>query len=318
MYRIVVSDTKVIDLAGQQPLADLNATVEPTDAREPDALVAAAEGADALVVDAGTTVTEHVVTSLDRLAVVARAGTGVDNIDVAIARRHGVEVVNVPDYATEEVSTHALALLLACLRRVVTYDRSVRDGEWDWTVGRPIQRLAGDTVGIVGFGTIGRRFARKLRGFDVDVIAYDPYVEESVMDDRGVWKVPFERLLDVSDAVSLHVPLTDETRGLIDADAIAAMADDAVLVNTARGSVVDETALETALRAGTLGVAGLDVRKTEPPSSSLSALDNVISTPHAGWYSEQARDELNRTVAADVARVLRGESPFNPVVTDQP
>jgi D-3-phosphoglycerate dehydrogenase len=313
MVRVVVSDTKVIDLAGQSALEGVDATVERTGAKAPDEVIRAAAGADALVVDAGTRVTVAVFEALDSLSVIGRAGTGVDNIDLAAAERHGVPVVNVPDYATEEVATHALSLLLACLRQIPAYDRSVRDREWDWTVGRPIDRLAGGTVGVVGFGAIGRRFVRKLRGFDVDVVAHDPYVAAAEIRDRGARKVSFERLLGESDAVSVHAPLTEETRGMIDAEALAATPDGAILVNTARGPVVDEDALEDALRSGTIGAAGLDVRDTEPPESTLADLEAVVSTPHAGWYSERSRAELNRTVAADVARVLRGDRPRHPV-----
>lgn len=319
MFRIVVSDTKVIDLAGQPSLEAAGATVERTDATTPEEVIAAASGADALVVDAGTQITDTVFENLDELQVVGRAGTGVDNIDVDAARRHSVPVVNVPDYAVDEVATHALSLLLACLRRVAAYDRSIRGGEWEWTAGRPIDRLAGGTVGIVGFGTIGRRFARRLAGFNAEILAYDPYVGTAEMSNRDVRKVPLEQLLGEVDAVSIHAPLTDETRDMFDADAFAVMDDRSVLVNTARGPIIDEVALESALRDGELGAAGLDVRATEPPdSSSLAAMETVVSTPHAGWYSEQSREEVNRTIATDVARVLDGKSPVNPVGSDKP
>lgn len=317
MTLIVVSDTKVIDLSGRGGLADVDARIERTDAKAPEEIIEAATGAQALVVDAATQVSERVFETLERLQVVGRAGTGVDNIDLAAAKRHGVPVVNVPDYAADEVATHALGLLLACLRRVAAYDRSVRSGTWDWTTGRPIERLAGATVGIVGFGTIGRTFARRLWGFDADILAYDPYVPEAEMAGRSVRKVPFERLLADSDAVSIHAPLTEETQGLFDAEAFATMNDHAILVNTARGPIVDEDALELALREGRIDTAGIDVRETEPPDgSSLSTLDSVVSTPHAGWYSERSREDLNRTVAADVARVLRGDDPINEVDPD--
>lgn len=319
MVRIVVSDTKVIDVAGHPSLEAIDATVERTDATTPADVIAAAGDADALVVDAGTRVTDRVFAELHGLQVVGRAGTGVDNIDLDAARRHDVPVVNVPDYAVDEVATHALSLLLACLRRVGTYDRSVRAGEWDWTEGRLIERLAGGTVGIVGFGTIGRRFARRLAGFDVDILAYDPYVGSAEMTERDARHAEFEHLLREADAVSIHAPLTEETRGMFDAGAFAAMDDQSILVNTARGPIVDETALESALMDGQLAAAALDVRATEPPdSSSLAAMETVVSTPHAAWYSEQSREELNRTVASDVAAVLDGEPPANPVETHRP
>jgi D-3-phosphoglycerate dehydrogenase len=314
-YRIVVSDTKVMD--GETRAAVLNAvdaTVETTAAKEPAAVARAVEGADALIVDAGTQVTAEVVDAADSLDVVGRAGIGVDNIDVRAAVDAGVTVVNVPDYAVEEVSTHAFALVLACLRKIPTFDRSVKSGEWEWSVGQPMHRLAGSTVGLVAFGKLASRFAAKLRGFDVDVLAYDPYVPEYRMGDLGVESVTFETLLAESDVVSLHAPLTDETRGLIDADALERMRDDALLVNTARGGLVDEAALYDALVSDDLGGAGLDVRESEPPGeSSLHDLDSVVCSPHVAWYSEESRVELTETVAEDVVRVLRGEEPDNPV-----
>ncbi|MDS0220746.1 C-terminal binding protein [Haloarcula sp. S1AR25-5A] len=314
-YRIVVSDTKVMDEETRTAVLNaIDATVETTGAKEPAAVARAVAGADALIVDAGTQVTAEVIDAADSLAVVGRAGIGVDNIDVRAAVEAGVTVVNVPDYSVDEVSTHAFALLLACVRKIPTLNRSVKSGEWEWSVGQPIRRLAGSTVGLVAFGKLASRFAAKLRGFDVDVIAYDPYVPEYRMGDLGVESVTFETLLADSDIVSLHAPLTDETRGMIDADALDRMADDALLVNTARGGLVDETALYDALVNGDLGGAGLDVRESEPPGeSSLHDLDSVVCSPHVAWYSEESRTELTQTVAEDVIRVLRGEEPENPI-----
>ncbi|GAA5431020.1 C-terminal binding protein [Haloarcula japonica] len=314
-YKIVVSDTKVMDGETRAAVLDaVDATVETTGAKEPSAVARAVKGADALIVDAGTQVTAEVIDAADSLKVVGRAGIGVDNIDVRAAVDAGVTVVNVPDYSVEEVSTHAFALMLACLRKIPMFDRSVKSGEWEWSTGQPLHRLAGSTVGLVAFGKLARRFAAKLRGFDVDVIAYDPYVPEYPMGDLGVESVTFETLLTDSDVVSLHAPLTDETRGLIDANALDRMRDDALLVNTARGGLVDETALYDALVSGDLGGAGLDVRESEPPgASSLHDLDSVVCSPHVAWYSEESRVELTRTVAEDVVRVLRGEDPENPI-----
>jgi len=314
-YRIVVSDTKVMNRETRAAVLNaVDATVETTGAKEPAAVARAVEGADALIVDAGTQVTAEVIAAADSLKVVGRAGIGVDNIDVRAAVAAGVTVVNVPDYSVEEVSTHAFALMLACLRKIPTFDRSVKRGEWEWAAGQPMHRLAGNTVGLVAFGKLASRFAAKLRGFDVDVVAYDPYVPEYRMGDLGVESVTFETLLADSDIVSLHAPLTDETRGMVDADALDRMREDALLVNTARGGLVDETALYDALVSGDLGGAGLDVRESEPPGeSALHDLDSVVCSPHVAWYSEESRVELTQTVAEDVVRVLRGEEPENPI-----
>ncbi|MFB6223864.1 MAG: C-terminal binding protein [Haloarcula sp.] len=314
-YRVVVSDTKVMDEETRAAVLDaVDATVETTDADNPAAVATAVEDADALIVDASTQVTAEVIDAADSLKVVGRAGIGLDNIDVQAAADGGVTVVNVPDYSVAEVSTHAFALMLACLRKIPTFDRSVKSGEWEWSVGQPMHRLAGSTVGLVAFGKLARRFAAKLQGFNVDVVAYDPYVPEYRMRDLGVESVTFETLLADADIVSLHAPLTDETREMVDSDALNQMHEDALLVNTARGGLVDETALYDALVNGELGGAGLDVRESEPPGeSSLHGLDSVVCSPHVGWYSEESRIELTQTVAEDVVRVLRGEAPTNPV-----
>jgi len=314
-YKVVVSDTKVMDGETRAAVLDaVDATVETIAAKEPEAVARAVDGADALIVDAGTQVTAEVIEAADSLKVVGRAGIGMDNIAVRAAVAAGVTVVNVPDYSVEEVSTHTFALMLACLRRIPTFDRSVKRGEWKWAVGQPIRRLAGSTVGLVAFGKLASRFAAKLRGFDIDVIAYDPYAPEYRMGDLGVESVTLETLLGDSDIISLHAPLTDETRGMIDADALDRMHDDALLVNTARGGLVDEAALYDALISGDLGGAGLDVRKPEPPGDSpLHDLDSVVCSPHVAWYSEESRVELTQTVAEDVIRVLRGEQPENPI-----
>lgn len=312
-HRVVVADTKATNIdAIEQTLSD--AATETTEARAADEVIEAAHGADALIVDSSTQVTAAVLEALDSLSVVGRSGIGVDNIDVAAAQREGTVVINVPDYCVDEVSTHALSLALARLRRLETYDGGIAEGTWDWTLGQPIGRLAGSTVGLVAFGAIARRLAAKLRGFDVSVLAYDPYVPEYRMADFGVETVGFEELLSRSSIVSIHAPLTDETRGMFDAEAFDAMREDAILVNTARGPIVEEDALAAALRSGGIDAAGLDVREAEPPGDSpLHGREDVLLTPHVAWYSEDSRTELGHTVAADVDRVLRGEEPRNPV-----
>ena len=314
-YQIVVSDSKVIDLeSGRTVFADLDATVWTTDAREPAALITDATGADALIVDASTQVTANVLSSLDSLQVVGRSGIGVDNVDIEMAQELGISVVNVPDYCLDEVSAHALGMLLSCARKLPQLNAAVKDGEWDWSRARPIRRIAGQTVGIVGFGKIGRSFARKLRGFDVNVLVYDPYISATDLAGFEVTRVDFDRLLSDSDFVSIHTPLTDETRDMFDADAFERLPDNAVLVNTARGPIVDEDALVDALAADELGGVGLDVRDPEPPEdTAITDSEIVVLSPHAGFYSEAARRDLTQSVSEDVARVLQGQRPRNPV-----
>ena len=310
IYRVVVSDSKVIDLeSGRAAFADLDTTVRTTEAWEPAALIA-----DALVVGAGTQVTTEVLPSLDSLQVVGRSGIGVDNVDIETAEEPGTRVVNVPDYCLDEVSAHALGMMLSCACKLPQLDAAVKDGEWDWSRARPIRRIAERTVGIVGFGKIGRSFARRLRGFDVGVLVYDPYVSATDLARFEVTRVDFDRLLSDSDFVSIHAPLTDETRDMFDADAFERMPDHAILVNTARGPIVNEDALVNALATDGLSSVGLDVRDPEPPEdATLAGFENDVLSPHAGFYSEAARRDLTRRVGKDVARLLRGERPRNPV-----
>jgi D-3-phosphoglycerate dehydrogenase len=275
--------------------------------------------ADGLLIQYGD-LSRRVFEGLPRVRVVVRYGVGVDGIDVAAATDHGVPVVNVPDYGTDEVANHAVALLLALARKITRLDRQTRSGGWDVFRIGPVTRLAGQTVGIVGCGRIGSAVARKLGGFDVRLLGCDPYVDAFP---PGVQPVAFERLLAESDFVTIHCPLTDETRHVFDAESLAGMRPSAVLINTARGGIVDTAALLEALQQGLLAGAGLDVLEQEPldPASPLLRMEQVIVTPHAAWYSEEGRSDLKRRAAEEAVRVLRGERPrhcVNPEVLGRP
>jgi D-3-phosphoglycerate dehydrogenase len=275
--------------------------------------------ADGLLIQYGT-VSRRVIEGLPRLRFLVRYGVGVDGIDVAAATERGIPVVNVPDYGTDEVASHAVALLLALARKLALLDRQTRAGRWNVFEAAPIRRLAGQTVGIVGCGRIGSRVAKKLAGFDLRLLGADPYVTAFP---PGVEPAPLDRLLAESDHVTLHCPLTDETRHLIDRRALGRMKPTAVLINTARGGIVDTAALADALRAGRLAAAGLDVTEQEPlaPASPLLEMEQVIVTPHAAWYSEEGRSDLKRSVAEEAVRLARGERPrhcVNPEVFSRP
>jgi len=270
--------------------------------------------ADALLVQYGA-VTRRVLEGLPRLRVIVRYGVGVDGIDLAAATDQGVPVVNVPDYGTDEVANHAVALLLALARKLVRLDRQTRSGGWDVFRVGPVARLAGQTVGILGCGRIGSAVARKLGGFDVRLLGCDPYVDTFP---PGVQPVAFERLLAESDHLTIHCPLTPDTRHLFDAETLARLRPIAVLINTARGGIVDTAALVEALQLGLLAGAGLDVLEAEPidPASPLLRMEQVIVTPHAAWYSEEGRSDLKRRAAEEAVRVLRGERPRHCVNPD--
>ena len=265
--------------------------------------------ADGLLIQYGD-VTRRMFEGLPRIRVVVRYGVGVDGIDLAAATEHGVPVVNVPDYGTDEVANHAVSLLLALTRKLPRLDRQTRAGGWDVFRVGPVARLAGQTVGIMGCGRIGSAVARKLGGIDVRLLGCDPYVETFP---PGVQPVAFERLLAESDYVTIHCPLTEETNHAFDAESLGWMRHTAVLINTARGGIVDTAALVEALQQGFLAGAGLDVLEEEPidPASPLLRMEQVIVTPHAAWYSEEGRSDLKRRAAEEAVRVLRGERPRN-------
>ncbi|EMA70100.1 D-isomer specific 2-hydroxyacid dehydrogenase NAD-binding protein [Halorubrum aidingense JCM 13560] len=320
MATVVLSAFEMIDPETYREVleeaVDEPVTVEVAEFDSTESLIAAATGADAIVTDINTPVTAEALDRLD-LRVVVRSAVGVDNVDVAAAADNGVTVTRVPDYCTDEVATHSVSLLLACLRSLDEYDDAVAAGGWDWTVGRPIRRVSASTIGLVSFGPIAQRAAEQLSGFDAELVAYDPFVEADEMAEYGVEKVAFEELFDRADHVGVYAPLTDATRGMVDADALDRLGEESVLVNVSRGPVVDADALLDALNANAIKGAGLDVLAAEPPENDpLVGRDDTVVTPHAAWYSEDARDELNRSGAADVAAVLNGEVPDGRVDPD--
>lgn len=258
---------------------------------------------------------ESVLAALERCRIVVRYGVGFDTIDTEAASRHGVWVANVPDYGVEEVSDHALALAMNLLRGIGRLDRSVRSGEWDVSVVRPLHRVRGLTLGVIGCGRIGSALARKASRLGLRVIAFDqvPVSEELVSED--VEPVGFDELLGASDVVSLHVPLSEETRHLIGEEQLRRMKPGSYLVNTARGGIVDQAALLRALDEHEISGAALDVLETEPPDEDgpLVSHDRVLITPHAAWYSEESYETLKTEAAREVVRVLSGERPRSPV-----
>ncbi|GGM66778.1 D-3-phosphoglycerate dehydrogenase [Halarchaeum rubridurum] len=307
MSTVVLADDPKLDPQVFRERLDADVRVAALDAPEAFRAAVRAHGADAVVTNGGIDVTHALLAGLDTLAVYGQVSIGLDNVDLDAAAECGVTVTHAPAYCVDEVATHGIALLLACVRDVPAQDRRVRGGTWSEWAGRDLHRLAGDTVGLVSFGDIARGVAERLRGFGVDVVAYDPYVDGDVMAEHGVEKASAEGLREAADHPSVHAPLTDATRGLVDAAWFDALPERGVVVNTGRGGVVDEAALLAALDAGSVAAAGLDVFETEPPeASALVGREDVVATPHMGWYSVEARGEANGTVAADIGRVLVG------------
>lgn len=265
-------------------------------------LEAALRGAAGLIVRSRTRVDADLLAAAGALEVVGRAGVGVDNIDVEAATLRGIAVLNAPGGNTVSTAELAFALLLAAARRVAAADRSVREGRWDRKALRGTQ-LQGKILGIVGAGRIGSAILRRAKAFGMQVIVHDPYLTEERAADLGLERVELDRLLSVSDAVTLHVPLTDATAGMIGRREIGLMKEGALLVNAARGGIVDEAALAEALESGRLGGAALDVYEREPlpADSPLRSAPNLVMTPHVG----AATDEAQREVAVEIATLVR-------------
>ncbi|MEM2001733.1 MAG: C-terminal binding protein [Candidatus Methanomethylicaceae archaeon] len=310
-WTVVITDYNYPDLHIEETeLANWEARVVPAQCRTPEEVLSVAEEADAIISQYAP-ITRKVIRGLKRCKVIGRYGIGVDNIDVDAATEAGIAVINVPSYCEEEVSDHVMAFLLAWARRVVHYTREVEHGAWDWKTGRPIYRLQGQTLGLLGFGKIARLVARKAKVFGFKIIACDPYVPDEIFTAEGVQKVEFDQLLKESDFLSIHVPLTPETRHLINSTTLSKMKPTACLINTARGGIVDKEALYQALKAGKLAGACLDVIEPEPPDPNdpLLRLPQVLWSPHVAWYSEGSLLELRTKLARDVGRALHGLMP---------
>ncbi len=281
--------------------------IEPvaTDAPDADDRLAAAD----VVLVREAPLTAERIASLDRCRAIVRYGVGVDNVDLEAAAARRIYVANVPDYGSHEVAEHALALMLAVVRRVAQRDRAVRAGAWGVGVREPIARLAGSTLGLIGFGRIAETLWRKTAGLELGAtLVHDPLRSSFP---EGVRPVDLDTLLAEADVISLHAPLTDATHHLVNAERLARLRPGAVLVNTARGGLVDETALLAALDEGRLRGAGLDVFEREPLPADhpLRERPEVVLTDHTAWYSDTSLEELQRGAATEAARVLRGEEP---------
>jgi len=256
-----------------------------------------------------TPITAAHLAAAPKLRIIARYGIGLDNIDLAAATARHVFVANTPGYGVDEVSTHALALLLAVARRVVSRDKAVRRGAWGIAQAEPIYPISGRTLGVVGYGQIARALVRKMQAFSPRrTLVYDPYLPDTP---AGIEHVDLATLCREAEIISLHAPLTPETRHLIGHNELALMQPRTILVNTGRGALIDEAALVEALRAGRLYGAGLDVFATEPPPQDhpLFSLSNVVVTDHTAWYSEASVRELQERASQEVARVLAGGVP---------
>jgi D-3-phosphoglycerate dehydrogenase len=308
-YRVVVTDQVFpsVDLE-REMLAGIGAELVVADGSV-DKVLAMAQDADALL-NTYLPIDAAFVSQLRQCKIIARYGIGVDNVDLAAAKAAGIAVTNVPDYSVEEVAAHALALLLAVLRRVPEGVSTVHAGQWNLDRVRPIRRLSELTVGLVGFGRIARRFQRSLAALDMRCVVFDPYLPPEVRAtaaDQVTFVDTLDQLLDAADVVSLHAPLTPQTRGLIGAAQLARLGPQGVLINTSRGPLVDMPALLEALRGGVIRAAGLDVVDVEPPTDPTRFdVPGLLVTPHMAYYSEEAITESQRKATTQVINALTG------------
>lgn len=303
----------------EEILSAVGCQVIPLEFSNDKELLAAIRDADAIL-PRYVNIQRHHIQALTRCKIIARSGIGVDIVDVSAATEKGIWVTNVPRYCEEEVADHALALILACVRKLNLYQQAVKQGIWKWQSGKPIKRLSESTFGLIGFGKIGQLIWKRMRGFGCRGLIYDPYQLPQVISDAGAQKTDLDDLLQQADILHVQSPLTTETHHLIGARELSLLKPNVILTNTARGPIIDEEALYQALVSGKIAAAGLDDLEEEPakirgwkPENPLLHLPNVIVTPHTAWYSEQAAEEVKRISASEIARVLSGQRPLYPV-----
>jgi D-3-phosphoglycerate dehydrogenase len=292
------------------------ATVEEAKSTLEDALVGEVKDIDImLVIPANIPITKRIMEAGIKLKAVIRYGIGVNNIDVSAATEKGIMVINVPDYCISEVSDHTIALTLSLIRKITQSVESTKNGEWKSTNFTASFRLEGKILGIIGFGKIGRSVAYKMRSLGLEILVYDPFIDKNLIKKLDVKKVSLEELLQKSDIITLHCPLTSETKKIISEETLRLMKKMAYLVNTARGGLMDETAIYRALNEGRIAGVALDVLDEEPPNpdNPLLKLSNVIVTPHIAWSSPEAIWQLENSVVEETTRILKGEKPKNVV-----
>ncbi|UZJ79492.1 C-terminal binding protein [Fictibacillus sp. KU28468] len=306
-FKVVVTDWEYDDLRFEEAVFHQYPEIEliAAQCRTEEEVIEACWDADALI-NQYAPLSKAVIEKLEKCKVITRYGVGVNTIDLEAATAKGICVANVPDYCMDEVADHALALLLSAKRKVVVANQNVKKGLWDFKVTQPIHRLRGQVLGLVGFGKIPQSLAEKVKPLGFKVVAYDPYYPGEEAEKKGVQLASLEELCRISDVISVHAPLTEGTRGMINASLFSVMKSTALLINTSRGPVVDEQDLIDALESGKIGGAALDVIEDEPISVShpFLSMENVILTPHVAWYSEEAAKEMRTKAALGAVDVL--------------
>lgn len=311
---VVIADSAAQEQTIEYSILEPVANVVSAPKGDAEKLKELVKDADALLT-CYTQITEDMVHAMQRCKIIARTGIGVDTVPVKLATEKGIKVTNVPDYCFNEVADHTLALMLSLLRGIDASATASREGYWDLKRAGTLLRITGRKLGLVGFGNISRYVARRAEAFGLQVMVYDPFVQQSTLEEYSAKRCELEELIAQSDVLSLHVPLNEKTRHLINAKSISLMKPEAVLVNTSRGGLVDTTALCDALRKGKIAGAGLDVLEQEPPENiaEIAQTPGLILTSHAAFYSEESMKELRMKSASEIALVLAGQQARYPV-----
>jgi len=309
--KVVVTDYEYTSLHHEEEeIRKIGAELVACQCRNEEDLIANACDADGLLVQYAR-ITRRVIEHLTQCKAIVRYGIGVDSVDMKAATDHGIMVANVPDYGLQDVADHTVAMLLAAARKIVPLSNAVKSGVWNFNLAKPLYRLEGKIVGLVAFGNIARMVALRLQPFGFRIQVHDPYLNSGVAARHGVTAVDLPTLFSTSDYICLHAPLMDSTRQLVNADLLKLTKSSAILINTARGGLVDEAALVDALQRGRLAGAALDVMEKEPvnPDNPLLQMENVIITPHAAWYTEEGQDTLQYKAARNMAQAMTGQIP---------
>lgn len=314
--KVIITDTDFgsIDLE-KIALKDI-AEVILADTKRVEELINIVADADGLIVQYAP-INEVVINNMKKCKVISRYGVGFNNVDVQAASKRGIYVCNVTNYCSNEVADHVMAMLLALHRKLFKLNNSVRNNEWDIRIAKPILSLNETTLGIVGLGNIGRNLARKARAFNINIIAYDPYIEEKDLTENWISLCGFQELIKKSDFISLNLSLTNDTKHMFSREEFKKMKSTAIIINTARGGLIDFDALLEALESGQIAGAGIDVLEKEPPElDKIFCANNLIITPHGAFYSENSIKTLRTEAAKNIARILKGEKAIN-VVNDK-
>jgi D-3-phosphoglycerate dehydrogenase len=310
-YTVVVTDYGFPDLKEEEGvLLPMGAELVTGQCKTAEEVLRLAKQADAIITERAP-ITKEVIDSLERCKIIVRYGVGVDNVDIEAAKARNIPVVNVPDYGTGEVADHAMSLLLSSVRKIPQIVAQVRRGVWQTTPCLPIMGLQGKTLGLAGFGNIGKDVAKRAQSFGINTIGYDPYVQEPVFEQMNTQKVDWHELLEKSDMISVHLPLTGDTKHIFNQAAFERMKSTAFLINTSRGAVIHTESLIEALTNNQIAGAALDVLEQQPisPDSPLLKIEQCFITSHCAWYSESSVNRLQRHAALEVKRILTGERP---------